>query len=208
MARTKRPVASANLDARAHAVTQVRTMLKIAALRRVTRVLSSQEARALPSPKHERARVPSEKVVDSSDSEAEAEGAASATRSALVKPSGMRRERAAARRLLRRRRRRRRMAGRTRARAAAVRGHDAARAFCSLRTCDGSALVRCRGDAAGRAGGGRGHVDARMDGRRAALAVAPEGARRVGRERSSTAAATRACLCILSVCDRCVTRPE
>ena len=162
---------------RARAVTRARTMRKIATRRRVTRVLSSQEARALPSPEARvRAHAQREggRLVGLGDGGGETSAGDTAGTPAVP---GMRRERAAERRLPRRQSRRRRPAdGWADARArGGMRGHGAAGASCSLRVCEGSALVGCRGDAAGRAGGGRGHVDARMDGRRTALAVAPEG---------------------------------
>ena len=88
MARTIRPVASANLSDKERAAARARTKRKITALRRAARMLSSQEARALPSAKRGRARAPSETQEDTSDSETEEDDSASATRSAPPASSG------------------------------------------------------------------------------------------------------------------------
>ena len=111
MARTIRPVASANLSDKERAAARARTKRKITALRRAARMLSSQEARALPSAKRGRARAPSETQEDTSDSETEEDESASATRSAPPASSGYARECAAAHRLLWRWSRRREAGG-------------------------------------------------------------------------------------------------
>ena len=86
MARTIRP--DANLTHKERAAARERTKRKIAALRRASRVLSSQEARALPSAKRGRTRAPSETEEDMSDSETEEDESAPATRPAPPAASG------------------------------------------------------------------------------------------------------------------------